>query len=69
MKFNVDDLCDEVFDSISPKSNSMVTLSDIISSRSGDILITFLIDPLLFIEKELQLQQGHVMMRPLPFEV
>lgn len=69
VKFNVDDLCDEVFDSISPKSNSMVTLSDIISSRSGDILITFLIDPLLFIEKELQLQQGHVMMRPLPFEV
>ncbi|TNJ27393.1 Protein phosphatase 2A regulary subunit B [Giardia muris] len=67
--FNIDDLCDEVFDGVAPRTPSEIRMGDVIASRSGDVLITFLIDPLLFIDKELQLQQGHVMMRPLPFEV
>jgi len=56
----IDDFVDEIYDFVKPADGETITLKDLRATRSAYILMEYLVDPNLLINKELDAQNGIV---------
>lgn len=65
---DVNDFIDEIYDMIKPGDGFHITLHDVLETRSSELLISYLMDPTLLVEREMAAQRGAMSMKQLPFE-